>query len=309
VTARRFLPTVPAVQGWDRKERKRRAIQEGMEAATRRRAHRDRPGAVRRGRRRAHRAGAADPQPPRPLWGLSAPLSRLRPRRRASPLAHAGPRYGPGVPGSRRAPGALSAARGGRRGGSLGQARRWVHPRLRGHRRVAGDPHLACRCRGAAPGGLAYRRAGLRPGRGRADHDDRPAGGAAPHRDRRDQLQEGPALPDRGCRPRPRSAGVGRARRVRGQLGTVLRHPRRAALRQGRAGQRRRRPLDRRRGRTPLPGRGPLRRPVPRGPSGRPTRWTRSAARSGTPPARVATPPWRGSSRAPGSRCGRTPRI
>src|SRR5206468_3646303 len=43
--------------------------------------------AVRGGRWRAHRAGAADPQPPRSLWSLPAPLSRLRPRRWASPLA------------------------------------------------------------------------------------------------------------------------------------------------------------------------------------------------------------------------------
>ena len=279
-----------------------------MEAAAGRRAHRHRAGAVRRGRR-ARRAGATDPQPPRPLWSLPAPLSGLRPRRGAPPLAHAGPWHRPGVPGSRRAPGALPAAWGGRRGGSLGQAQRRVHPRLRGHRRVAGDPHLARRRGRAVAGGVAHRRAGLRPGHGRAGHHDRPAGGAAPHRDRRDQLQEGPALPDRGRRPRPRPAGVGRARRVRGHLGTVLRHPGRAPLRQGRAGQRRRRRVDRRRGGTPLPGRGPLRRPVPRGPSGPPTPWTRSAARSGTPPAKAATPPWRGNSRAPGSRCGRTPRT
>ena len=59
---------------------------------------------------------------------------------------------------------------------------------------------------------------------------------------------------------------------------------------------------------TPLPGRGPLRRPVPR------SQWATDALdqvrrKSGTPPAKAATPPWRGSSRAPGSRCGRTPRT
>jgi transposase len=43
--------------------------------------------------------------------------------------------------------------------------------------------------------------------------------------------------------------------------------------------------------------------------SGRPTRSTRSAVRSGTSPARTATPCWRGSSRVPGSHCGRTPRA
>src|SRR5256714_11438581 len=78
---------------------------------------------------------------------------------------------------------------------------------------------------------------------------------------------------------------------------------------QGRAGQRRRCRVDRRRGGAPLPGRSPLRRPVPRGPSGPPMPWTWSAARSGTPPARAATPLWRGSSSAPGSRCGRAPRT
>jgi len=42
---------------------------------------------------------------------------------------------------------------------------------------------------------------------------------------------------------------------------------------------------------------------------GPPTRWTRSAARSGTPPGGVATPRWPASSRAPASRCGRTRRT
>jgi transposase len=41
--------------------------------------------------------------------------------------------------------------------------------------------------------------------------------------------------------------------------------------------------------------------------AGRPRRWTRSAARPGTPPAAAGSRRWPASSRAPGSPCGRTP--
>ena len=98
------------------------------------------------------------------------------------------------------------------------------------------------------------------------------------------------------------------------------------ALRPDHPRQRRRRGLDQRRGRRPLPERGALRRPVPRRASGPPRPSTRSAARPGTPPpptrrhavARAGgradgsakTPPAtpRRSS-TPATRCGRTPRT
>ena len=48
------------------------------------------------------------------------------------------------------------------------------------------------------------------PRRGRPRRGDRPAGGAAPDRDRRDLLQEGPAVPAGRDLPRHRTVGVGR---------------------------------------------------------------------------------------------------
>jgi hypothetical protein len=89
-------------------------------------------------------------------------------------------------------------------------------------------------------------------------------------------------------------------------LGRLLRRPRPGPLPAAAAGQRRRRPLDRDRGGRALPPGAALPGPIPRRPSGPPTRWTRYAARSGTRPARAGRLPWRASSRVPALRYGRT---
>jgi transposase len=67
--------------------------------------------------------------------------------------------------------------------------------------------------------------------------------------------------------------------------------------------------VDRQGGRGPLSRRHRVRRPVPRGPSGPATRWTRSVGRSGTRPDSMARRGWLGSSRARGMRCGRIQRT
>jgi transposase len=65
--------------------------------------------------------------------------------------------------------------------------------------------------------------------------------------------------------------------------------------------------VDRNRGGRALPPGDRVPGPLPRRPSGPPTRWTRCAVRSGTPPARAGRPRWRGSARVPATRCGSTP--
>ena len=78
-------------------------------------------------------------------------------------------------------------------------------------------------------------------------------------------------------RPRPRDGrevpGSARPRALPADRACLLRHGR----------------VDRPAGRRALPQRDPLRGPVSRGQGSRPTRWTRSAARSGTRPARPAS--------------------
>ena len=120
----------------------------------------------------------------------------------------------------------------------------------------------------------------------------------------------GPPVPDGGGRPRHRPAGVGRARPRRRPRWAVLRRARpRSAAQQIRlvsadAAEWIASAVAER-----CPPRGAVPGPVPRRPAGPPTRWTRSAARSGTPPASTARRRWPASSRAPGTRCGRTPRT
>jgi transposase len=78
-------------------------------------------------------------------------------------------------------------------------------------------------------------------------------------------------------------------------LGRLFRRPRPGALPAAAAGQRRRRPLDRDRGGRALPPSKALPGPLPRRPSGPPTRWIGCAARSGTPPASTGRPRWHAS--------------
>ena len=106
-----------------------------------------------------------------------------------------------------------------------------VHHRVRGHRRVAGLPRHPVGGRDAAAGGLAQRGRHHHPGGRRPGREDRPAGRAAPDRDRRDQLPQGPALPALRGRPRHRPAGVGRQRTATpADLARLLRPARRTAL-------------------------------------------------------------------------------
>ena len=63
-----------------------------------------------------------------------------------------------------------------------------VHRGVRGQRRVAGLSRHAQRGRGLVAGGVAQRVRHRGPGGGRAGRAGRPAGGAAPDRDRRDFL-------------------------------------------------------------------------------------------------------------------------
>ena len=79
-------------------------------------------------------------------------------------------------------------------GGSVGPARRRAHLPLRRHGRVAGGAVFADRGAAADAGGVADRRGDRGAGQRRCAGPRRRAGGAAADRDRRDQLQEGPAL-------------------------------------------------------------------------------------------------------------------
>jgi len=292
MTARRSTPMVPAAQRSVPQGVERRAIRKAMEAAAGCRAHGDRAGPVRRGRPGGRGVRAADQKPPTALPAVQPALSRLRPGRGPAPLARAGPWRGAGVPGGRRATGGLSRPRGGGRRGAVGAAWGRVHPSVRGHRGVAGGPHLPVGGRRVAAHRLAHGRPGLRPGRRRPGHAHRPVRWAAADRGGRDRLQEGPPLPHRRGRSRHRPAGVGRARPRRGHPGALLRRPRRGSRPQAHPPQRGCGELDLQRGGAPLPAGGAVPGPLPRRGSGPPTRWMGSAARSGTPPARAGMP-WR----------------
>src|SRR5215212_8377229 len=148
-----------------------------MEAAAGCRAHRHRAGAVRRGRPSRCCRCPADPQPPPALSAVRSSLPRLRPRRGPPPLAGARPWRDPSIPRGRCAQGLLPRARRDRRGNAVGAAWRLVHPRLRGHLRVACGPHLPVGGRRAAAGRVAHGRAGLHASRRRAGHQGGPVAG------------------------------------------------------------------------------------------------------------------------------------
>ena len=116
------------------------------------------------------------------------------------------------------AAGVVSRARGGGRRGALGPAGVAVHHRVRGHCRLAGLSRHPLGGRGAAAGGLAQRGRHRHPGRGRPGRRRGSAGRAAPDRDRRDQLPQGPALPAVRGRSRQGPAGVGREEPDAGDL-------------------------------------------------------------------------------------------
>src|SRR5213078_4157530 len=90
-----------------------------MGAAARRRAHRGRARGVRRGSRGHRRPGAAGPWSARPVRHLRSTQPWLRPRPGTPTLAHAGFRGRAGVPGGRGATGHLPPPRRGRGGRAL----------------------------------------------------------------------------------------------------------------------------------------------------------------------------------------------
>ena len=197
--------------------------------------------------------------------------------------------------------------RGGRRRGAVGQARRRVHPRVRGHRRVAGGPHLQAavaellRVAWRTVGRIVARVAAERPTRRRplaglrrigideisyrkghryltvvVDHDTGRLVWAAPGRDEATLDRFFDALGEQRCAQLSWSAPTR-------PTGSPTRSPRRCPPGSAVPGPVPRRPLGHRRA-----GRGPPRGLERRPPGRRSRRWPES-------------------SRAPGSRCGRTP--
>ena len=144
---------------------------------------------------------------------------------------------------------------------------------------------------------IAWRTVGAIVTRVWADIDalGRPAGRAAPDRDRRDLLQARPPLPDRRRRPRHRPAGVGRARPgprppcAASSTSSAPNAARAITHVVGRSGR-----LDRRGRRRTLPERGAVRRPVPR------RRVGHRRPRRGPPPGLERRPPSRGRPRGQG---------
>lgn len=197
-------------------------------------------------------------------------------RRRVRPLlrgARAAPR---GVPGARRQGGGGPV-------GALGVEQ--VHLVLRGPGGLAGAAHVPQRPRRAHEGGLARRGRDMRPRGGLARGGRRagPVRRAALDRRRRDRLQEGPQVHDRGGRPRPRKGRVD-LRRARQAPAQRLPRPAHGGAARRHRGRHRRRALDRRRGRREAARRRARRGPPSTPSPGRPapsTSW--GAARGGRP--------------------------
>ena len=105
------------------------------------------------------------------------------------------------VAGGRRAAGVLPRAwsDGGR--GAVGAARRGAHVRVRRPGGVAGGADVEDGGGAADARRVAHGRGDRGPGRRRREGRGGPVGRPAPHRHRRDQLQEGPQVPDRRGRP------------------------------------------------------------------------------------------------------------
>ena len=115
--------------------------------------------------------------------------------------------------------------------------------------------------------------------------------GLVADRDRRGQVQEGPALPDRRVRPRSPAGSIWAAKgRSQGDRRRVLRRPRRRTGRPAGVRDRDGAELDPRRRRRTGPGRHRVPRHLPRRSAGPPTPSTRSAATSGTRCAAPAAP-------------------
>ena len=213
------------------------------------------------------------------------------------------------------------------RGGPLGaHAVEQVHQRARGPGRLARAPHVQERARGADARRLAHGGRNLQASlrRPRGPRRPRPLRRAQEHRHRRDQLQEGPQVHDRGGGPRPQQGRVGREgpRQETAQRLPRPAHARAASRHRGR--HRRRGALDRRR-RRGAPARGRARRrPLPRRQLGhrRARRAEEARVERGQVEARAQAAPGtpqegRGGiprtrpdrSRGSGSRCSGTPRT
>ena len=149
-----------------------------------------------------------------------------------------------------------------------------VHLVLRGPGGLAGAAHVQERPRRAHEGGLAHRRRDMRPRGGLARGGQRAGQVRRPALDRRrrDQLQEGPQVHDRGGRPRPGKGRVGLRRPRQAPAQRLLRpaHRRPARRHRGRGAEAHRRGAMAR-----LPAQGGASRGVPgrarpRGGRGRP---------------------------------------
>lgn len=228
-----------------------------------------RPGRAHRGR--AHRRERPAPQ------ARAAPLPRMRQGLRL--LRHGEPRGpqavegdGPGalglLPGVRALQGALPGARRAHRGRPLGAARGALHARLRGLGGVAGGPLHRLGGLRARPRRVARRgrrvQARLRRAGGRARRLE--VRRRAPHRHRRDVVQEGPQVRHGGRRPRPRLPHLGARGHRQGRAQPVPRRARARAEARHRGGDRRRREVDKAAGQAPLPQREVGHGPLPRGP-------------------------------------------
>lgn len=132
---------------------------------------------------------------------------------------------------------------------------------------------LAVRCTASAVSELARRRVAQRGRRVQARL--RRAGGRArrlevrrraPHRHRRDVVQEGPQVRHGGRRPRPRLPHLGARGHRQGRAQPVPRRAHARAEARHRGGDRRRREVDKAAGQAPLPQREVGHGPLPRGP-------------------------------------------
>jgi hypothetical protein len=248
--------------GSDRGER--RAICKAMGQAGWCRGRGHRAGLVRRAGRRGRRHGSAPHPPPRTLWGLRAALPRLRPRRGPQALAGVGPWHAQGVRGGGRAPGALPRAWRGRGGRAVGAPRRPPHPRSTTPQR--GWRSTPCKQAVSQLLRVAWETVGRVVARVATDAEQAADRLEGLRRIGIDEIasKRGHKGPDHRRRPRPRPAGVGRARPGRRHARGVLRRPRRGALCGDPAGQRRRGGMDRCDGGGALPQRHLVRRPLPR---------------------------------------------
>ena len=114
----------------------------------------------------------------------------------------------------------------------------------------------------------------------------------APHRHRRDVVQEGPQVRHGGRRPRPRLPHLGARGHRQGRAQPVPRRAHARAEARHRGGDRRRREVDKAAGQAPLPQREVGHGPLPRGPVDERRARRRALRGSGTPPgaARAARP-------------------